>query len=103
VLKQILQIRLCCFDLAGPLLQLGERLLEVRAHPIERVSELFNFIAGLDVQPMVERPGTDPLRALLQRSDWAHETASNRDAGSQEQPKDDRAVERDLRQQIIKR
>jgi hypothetical protein len=68
----------------GPLIDLAlERpveLLQLRRHAVELLAERLELVAGRDVDPLIERSGTDPGGALLQRADRRHHPAGQHQA-----------------------
>lgn len=56
-------------DIFHPLLDLFERDAQVRCHLIEGVGQLFDFIAGLEIQLLIQPSASDPLHSFMQQSD----------------------------------
>ena len=80
-------------ELARPVLDLllegGVRLVELGRHAVELVGEPLELVAGLHVDPLVERARADPRRARLERVD------RGRHAPRQEEARQDRQRDAD--------
>jgi len=69
MLDEIAIPRLQPADIFHPLLDLFERDAQVRRHLIEGVGQLFDFIAGLEIQLLIQPSASDPLHSFMQQSD----------------------------------
>ena len=66
------------FDL---LFEVGVGALQVRRHRVEALGQLFELVAGMDRDAMVERPGADPRRTGVELADRPGHAAGEQEAG----------------------
>ncbi len=67
-------------DLGNALLQLAKRQLKIGGHLIERPRKPFDFIAGLQLHPLVQPTASDLLNPLMENTNRFRNPASDDDS-----------------------
>ncbi len=82
MLDQVAVLFFKATDFDHPLFDLPERALEIGRHLVEGLGQTLDFIAGLELQALIQAPAADLLDAVVQQLDGSCDPPGHKNAGA---------------------